>query len=141
VTTLLLDGERIVANYLRAHAAVTAITTRVVGQPPSNTDTAWVRVTMLDAQNAPGSIPEHLISYLLQADCYAGATGGQPEAKSLGFTVRAALKEMEGTTIEGAVITCVHTVGFARVPDSDLKDSRGQDRERIVGTFEVYLHA
>jgi hypothetical protein len=131
------DGEKITSRYLREHADVAALVDRVVGKTPDTTSTPWVRLTQLDATNAPGSRREHLISYLLQLDCYAGADGGQPEAKLLARTVRAALELMPDATHDGAVCTSVRIVGDVRRPDTDFEKAR----ERVILTAIVHLHA
>lgn len=129
------DAERIVSDYLRSHADVVALATRVVGKTPDTVSTSWVRVTLLDAANEAGSRPERLIDYMLQLDCFAGATGGQPEANSLARTVRAVLHEMPGLQ-GGVVVTCVRFIGMARIPDTDFEPAR----ERIVLTATVWMH-
>lgn len=132
---MIADGERIVSDYLRSHADVDALGTRIVGKTPSSLSASWVRVTQLDASNAPNSIPEHLISYLLQIDCYASASGGQREANLLGRTVRGALQEMPGVH-DGITVSAVITTNDHRTQDTDLEPARDC---RIL-TVEVYLH-
>lgn len=134
------DAERIVSDYLRSHAAVAALDTRVVSKTPGDdaggTAQSWVRVTQLDAQNSPQSRPEHLIDYLLQIDSYAGKDGGKPEASLLNRTVRAALDDMPGVH-DGVVVTSVKFTNNARLPDSDFKEPR----ERYVLTTSIHMHA
>jgi hypothetical protein len=136
--TLIPDGERLVANYLRDHPDILAITIgrRVSGKTPESINDPWVRVTMLDAANQENSRPEHLINYLLQCDCYAGQDGGQPEAKLLARTVRAVLDGMPGTH-DGVVVSSVRFTGMARVPDPGFEPAR----ERVVLTAIVWAHA
>jgi hypothetical protein len=134
--TLIPDGERLVSNYLREHTDVSAIATRVVGKPPPSFEDPWVQVTLLDAANQANSQPEHLINYLIQCDCYAGEDGGQPEAKLLAFTVRAALDAMPGTH-DDVVVSSVRFTGMARVPDPDHSPTR----ERVILTAIVWAYA
>lgn len=133
---MIADLEKIAADYLRAHTAVTALTTRVVSKTPETTAAAWVRTTTLDARDEARSNLDHLITYLLQFDCYAGVTGGKPEASALARTVRAALKDMTGSH-DGAVITRVAFTGHIRIPDTALEPAR----ERLIITAQITAHA
>lgn len=131
------DIERIVGDYLRGHDAVAAlIGRRVVGKTPETTDTAWVRLTVLNAPSLPSSPVDHLIAFLAQLDCYAGKTGGQPEAILIGRTVRAALDAMAGQ-FAGAVVTAVRFTGMQRLPDEAWTPTR----ERMILTATIYAHA
>lgn len=136
MTVLILDGEKLVSQLLRVHANVAALNTRIVGKTPTQTASSWVRLTQLDARNAPGSRAEHLIDYLFQADCYAGADGGQPEASLLGRTIRAALHEMAGFSNAEAVVTSVRFNGMVRIPDTEFEPAR----ERVILTATVHMH-
>lgn len=131
-----VDMEKIASDYLRTRPAVEALSARVVGKTPSSTVDPWVRVTRLEATNDPSSKVEHLIAYLLQLDCYAGEEGGQPEANSLGRSVRAALVEMPGI-VGGAVVTSARIAGDIRLPDGDFEPAR----ERVVLTARIHAHA
>lgn len=127
--------EKIAGDYLRGHPDVAALGARVVGKPPSQTESPWVQLRQLDASDAPTSRAEHLINYLLQADCYAGKEGGQPEAVLLARTVRAALHAMPGVR-DGVVITSARFTGMARIPDTDFESAR----ERVVLTATIHAH-
>jgi hypothetical protein len=129
-------AEKIVSDYLREHAAVSAITTRIVGKPPSSQTDPWVMVTQLAAAQEVASITDHLIAFMLQFDCYAGATGGQPEANLLARTVRAALQDIATASHDDAVVTGCRLIGHARIPDTDFEPQR----ERFALTAEVYIH-
>jgi hypothetical protein len=138
-TDQILDIERITGDYLRNNAAVVALGARVSGQLPKTFVKSWIRVTQIDAANATGNLRvEHLVSYLLQYDCYAGeeADNAQLQASQLGRAVRAALIDMQDQTLEGAVITGVEVRNDARLPDLDFTPPR----ERRVLTVEIWAH-
>lgn len=132
---MILNAEKLVADYLRAHEDFGELETRVVAKTPGEQDSSWVRLTLLDAPDATGT-HDHLIAYLLQCDCYAARAGGQPEAMLLGQTTRAALREMPDHSFEEAVVTEVRFVGMLRLPDVDLEPAR----ERVVLTANVWAH-
>lgn len=134
------DIEKIVGAYLRDHDDIAALGAQVVGQTPRDTSGSWVRLTLLAApDNSSGA--EHLIGFLVQLDCYSSEAGidgsQQKEASVLGRTVRAALKAMQGTTRDDAVITGVQFPGMLRLLDQDLESAR----ERIVLTATIWAHA
>jgi hypothetical protein len=135
-TDTILDLEKITGDYLRASSDVGA---RVSGQLPKTFVNPWIRVTQIDASNATGNLRvEHLVSYLLQYDCYAGeeADNAQAQASQLGRTTRAALIDMQDQTLEGAVISGVEVRNDARIPDLDFNPPR----ERRVLTVEIWAH-
>lgn len=125
------DLEKIASAWLRDRLGV-----RVVGKPPADTATPWVRVVQLDAADQPDSRAEHLINYLMQFDVYAGQTGGQPEANQLGRQARQALHDMPGVR-DGIVVTAVRFAGDARIPDDTFTPAR----ERRVLSATVWAHA
>lgn len=125
------DGERIVSDYLRS-----TLGARVVGQPPSNTATPWLKVVQLDARQAPYDPVDHLVEFYFQVDCYAGKDGGQPEAKALGDDVRDALVGLRGVQ-NGAVVTAARIAGHARIPDATFEPAR----ERMIVSARVWIHA
>jgi len=133
------DAEKLVSGYLRTHPAVAALDTRIVATTPrvDKRDATWVKLTQLDATNEARSRPEHLISFLLQFDCYATEDGGQPEAVLLARTVRAALVAMPDVTHDGAAVTQVRVLSHARIPDTAFEPAR----ERVLLTADVRLHA
>lgn len=144
--TLIPDFEKAVSGVLRTHSAITALGARVVASPPDdgNRDTPWVRVTRLDASPSSTDVADHLISALMQFDCYAGAGdssegGGQPEANLLGRTVRAVLGDIASHSVDDVVFTGARITGDARIPDS----SPGFEpaRERVIITALVWGHA
>lgn len=136
----LLNAEAIVGSYLRDHADVKALGARVVGEPPGDgeRDTLWVQIVQQDASNRTRiNRVEHLVAYWLQLDCYAGASGGQAEARSLMATVRAALVTLPSATLEDAVVTDVEILSNPRIPDRDMEPAR----QRYIIDAEVYAHA
>lgn len=132
---MIADSEILIGGWLRNHADVRAITTRVVSVTPSSTSTPWVRVIQLDARNEQSSVAEHLIDYMVQLDCFAG-TGGLAEASLLARTVRAAVIEMGGLTISGTVVTGTRVLSMARIPDTDFEPAK----ERYALTVGAWAH-
>lgn len=135
--TLIPDAEKIVGGYLRAHADITALAAKITGRTPEDTGRSWVRITQLDAREAGNSPVEHLISYLLQLDCYADRDNDQGDAVVLARTARAALNDLANTQQGGAVVTRVEFVGHNRLPDPDFEPAR----ERVILTAEIHMHA
>lgn len=130
------DAEKVISEFLRDHVAVAALVgRRIVGKTPDKTSTPWVRLVELDAVNSPASPAEHLISYLLQADCYASKDGGQPEAKLIGYTVRAALHDDLPGMHDDVVVTSVR-VSSRRMVDDDIEPAR----ERVILTITAHMH-
>lgn len=129
-----VDIERLVSDYLRTHADIVALSTRIVGKTPESKTTSWVRVTELDSPDMDIS-PVHVES-MVQLDCYAGATGGQPEVNTLARTVRAVLTTLPGTHPLG-VVTGVRVQGGPRGLDTDLEPAR--DRKTL--TAFIWNHA
>lgn len=127
------DIERIVSDHLRSYPGIGA---RIVGKTSDETDTAWVRVTELHAQSAHRS--DHLIDFLVQCDCFAGKTGGQPEVNTIARTVRKALLEMHSTSQGGAQIAGVIVDTGPRDLSSDV-DTPGRDTKSLTAT--IYAHA
>lgn len=134
------DGEKIIGKYLRDDTGLDALHTRVVGNTPSSIDASWIRVSLLDATDAGGR-SEHLISYLVQIDCFASKAGvggsQQAEASLIARTARAALHVMPDATHDGAIVTSVVIVGMARIPDTAFEPAR----ERVSLTATIFMHA
>lgn len=131
-TALIVDIEKLASAYLREHVA-----SRVVGKTPSNTDTGWVRVTLLTAPTPADSKIDHHVANMVQFDCYAGKDGGQPEANLIARTVRAALMEMGEEDFDDAVVGAVRILSHIRRPDTDGFDPA---RERVEITADIYVH-
>lgn len=130
------DGEAVIGDYLRNHAAVKALGARVLGQTPGDTTAPWVRVTQLDNPAVGDSRSEHLIEWFGQLDCYAGKDGGQAGASLLMRTVREALGVAYLADIEGAVVTGVRFVSCPRIPDTDFEPAR----ERYALSVIAWMH-
>lgn len=133
----LLNVEPMIGGYLKEVAAVAALEARVVSKTPGTTEKPWVRVTLIDPQNQTGNrLVEHLVSYYLQLDCYAGSSGGREEAFALAAAVRGALVELPKVQpFDEAVATDIDPLSMPRIPDSDLGG-----RERYVLDIELYIH-
>jgi hypothetical protein len=136
VTTVLEipNAEKTAGKWLRAGQDV-----RVVHEPPrgDNRTLPWIYLFQINATDSSRSGVEHFITALLQFDCYAGASGGVPEAIELGNSVRAVLKRLQGQTFEGAVVTDVSFAGHRRVPDPDVDEPA---RQRVILTAELRMH-
>lgn len=136
---MIVDIEKLTSKYLRADPDIIAIGTRIRAVTPAaqsgGTAEPWTRLTMLDAQSATRSRADHLIDYMVQADVYAGSTGGQPEALTHARTVREVLHRMPGLHPDG-VVTSVRFTGMIRLPDGDFEPAR----ERVVITAEIIAH-
>lgn len=137
--TLIPYAQKIVSDYLRSQADVTAITNRIVSKKPDDTETPWVQVRQVDAQNAGRVVVEHLIDFLFQFDCYADEDGGRPQAILLGRTVRAALVAMPGTQ-GGVTVNGVDITLDTDLADDTLKDSRGGSRDRKILRATIWMH-
>lgn len=136
---LIPDAEALVHTWLSSHPAIEALDTQIVPETPGKAGrvTSWVRVHQLDAAGERLSTPEHLVNFMLQFDSYAGAGNLQEEASALNRTVRAALKELEGQTVDDAVVSAVRFTSNPRLPDTDLEPAR----ERYSLTAEIFAHA
>lgn len=128
------DVEKLTADYLRTAPGIEALGARVVGKTPEKLSTPWIKLVQIDATNAAVSPPERLIEFALQLDCYAGSSGGQPEATLLARTARAALVSMPDASHDGAVVTSVRFSGMIRLPDADFEKAR----ERVVLDVSVW---
>jgi hypothetical protein len=135
---LIPDAPAILGVRLREHPAVIELGARVAGQIPKSFTKPWVKVTQLDALNVTGGQPEHLISFLIQFDCYAGseANNAQAQASLLGRTIRAVLHDLTEQDIDGVVITSVGFTSDARIPDEAFEPAR----ERVVLDADVRMH-
>lgn len=126
------NAERVVADHLRE-----VTDRRVVARAPDaetgGTDEPWIRLCLLGARDT--SDAEHLIEFMVQIDCYAGSDGGMPEATAAAREVRAAMKEMRETDLDGVVVSEVRFTGHARIADPDLNH-----RDRVVLTANVWMH-
>lgn len=109
----------------------------VVPATPRQTDTGWVRLTLLDARQT--DTPDHLVDFYVQLDCYEGDNDppSSVEAFTLAKQVRAELVEMQLVTHAGAVVSGVEINGMSRLPDEDFEPAR----ERYILTADVWAHA
>ena len=126
-------AQKIVSDYLREHDDVGG---RVVSTPPDGDKrgTSWVMVTQLAAPQDPTSRHDHLVEFYFQIDCYAGATGGLPEALTLGGDVRAAIVAMPDRRHDDAVVTATQITVRPLDPDTDDGARRAN---RVVLTASV----
>lgn len=138
--TTIPDAELIVGTYLRAHADVVALNTRIVGETPSSVSGSWVQVLELDAPSDPRSTADHLVASYFQISVYASKAGTdgsqQKELAQMRGAIRAALIAMPSASHTGAVVTRVRINGDSRIPDPTLEPAR----QRRIITATVYHH-
>lgn len=142
VLDTIVDLERVTGDFLRDHADIAAFDARVSGQLPRSFTRPWIKVAQLDAKDAAstfGPKPEHLVSYLLQLDCYAGSdpNNAQAEASALARAARAALHTLPNQTLSGVTVANVIVVSHVHLPDMVFDPPR----ERYVLTVELHAHA
>lgn len=132
----ILDMVAIVVDYLGSQEAVSDLAGDRIGhKTPETLDKPWVRITQLDARNETGTREvEHLVSYYLQMDFYAGKANRYAEAVDLSIAARAELVDLPGATLDGAVVT---DIGFLSMPAGTDPDI---GRERVVLDAEFYAH-
>lgn len=123
------DIEAVLVSYLSPLIGVTVST-----ETPNDTSAQWVKVTQLDAQDATGNT-EHLIDYMVQLDCYAGADEGSVEASGLAREVRSMLATMF-QRVSDPVISRVQFLSMPRIPDTDFEPAR----QRYALTVSVRAH-
>lgn len=141
VLPTLPDMEGLVGGWLAEHPDIIALDARVASKAPDSMTRAWIRVTLLAAEDVGLSEIEHLIDYTLQLDCYAGSNAmsahvGRTRASLLARTARAVLKDKEGVEGDGVVVTRVRS-GVARLPDTAFEPAM----ERYVITMDLLAHA
>lgn len=136
MSTTILDMVAIVGAYLRSQESVSALVgDRVSHRTPELLDKPWVRLTQLDARNETGTREvEHLVSYYLQVDAYAGEANRYAEAVDVAIAVRAALVLLQRAQLEGAVVTDVGFLSMPSDPDPDM------GRERMITDCEIFAH-
>ena len=129
--------EKVVGDYLRAHPDITALGARVATKLPATLTNPWVRITLLDAPSDVQDSSDHLVSHLLQLDCYAGSTrdGSQQEAHGLYAAVRDALSEMAGVH-GGAVLASARFTNVVFLPDAAMEPAR----DRYIITADIPAH-
>lgn len=120
--------EKLVADYLREADVRVRVTT------PDDTNTGWVRLTLLNAPQE--DLADHFSGYYCQFDCYAGVDNGQPEVFELGGSVRTALRMIAAADHELGVVTGSRIEGYSRVPDAEMKPAR----ERVIITATIWAH-
>lgn len=134
------DFEQICVQALLASPEVTAIVGQQVGtRTPRTLNDPWVTVRLIDDLPAPRSSALHLVSALVQIDCYAGAerNSAQAEASLLARTCRSVLHDLAyGLQTAGPVVSKVKAGGIRALPDTDLEPPR----ERYLVEVEVTAH-
>jgi hypothetical protein len=135
---MLPDGEALITEYLSGHPDIVALGARVAGSNPKTQSAPRLKVTQLDAVDAPNTPFEYLTDHLFQIDCYASNAkdGQQAEANLLARTTREVLKDLEATMVDDIKVTQVRFVGMARIPDTDFEPAR----ERVILSTEIRMH-
>lgn len=135
-TTPILPAVSIIVGYLLTQESVTDLVgDRIAHKTPETLDDPWVRITQLDARNETGTREvEHLVSYYLQIDAYAGKANRYTEVEDLAIAVRAALVVITRAHLDGAVAT---DVGFLSMPSDPDPD---EGRERMITDVEIFMH-
>lgn len=135
---MLPDIEIVVAAHLRATTAVMLLTQRIGTRTPPDVAGQFVKVTLIDDEQAPNSPALHLVSALVQIDCYGSSNrdSAHAEASLLARTVREAIVAMPQATHTGCVVTAART-SSRRLTDTDLDPAR----ERYIVTCDLTLHS
>jgi hypothetical protein len=122
VLGLLPDAERLVANFLREDARVSAlIADRVYTVFPAKAGTDALLIVQRVGGEPPFSIPLVLDSALLQLDAYGGP---KQAAQELIATTRAALTELRGVARPEGVVSEVSFGPLRWLPDETFNPNR-----------------
>lgn len=134
------DFEQICVEALLASLDVTGIVGQRVGtRTPRTLNDPWVTVRLIDDLPAARSSALHLVTALVQIDCYAGAarSGAQAEASQLARATRAVLHQLAyGPQTTGPVVSKVKAGSIRPLPDEALEPPR----ERYIVEVEVTAH-
>lgn len=128
----LVNIESLVSGYLRDQD----FRARVSPPDESHRGESWVEYSLINAPSDDIIPVEWLTGFMLDFRCYAGATGGQPEAHDLVYAVREALALLPKTSFDDAVVTQVKFLAMPYVPDTEMEPAR----ERYVLTARIYAH-
>ena len=124
----LVDAERLVGDWLRSHADITAIVANRVA-----TEVLARPCLKLGRIGGVPVVRQHLDAARLQLDAYASNRGG---ARDLAVRAQAALHAMPAASHALGVVTGVDDdLGLTWSPDPDLNDG-----PRFVFGVTVYLH-
>jgi uncharacterized protein (DUF2126 family) len=131
------NGQLIISNYLREHADVSALVSRVVANPPDENlrGAPWIMFTLLSAPQDEESRHDWLVEFYFQLDIYAGASGGFPAIWAMARAVRRAIVQMPANGVEDAVCSRAKVNGFNPQKDTDMEPAR----DRFIMTASVWL--
>jgi hypothetical protein len=117
---LLVDAERLVGDYLRAHTDVTALVgDRVYTQNPPNADKPYVRFQRIGGRT---EVWRHFERSRITFEAWADS---EVDAWEVAATVQAAMKEAEETTHDLGVVTFVgEALGLRNQPDPETNSPR-----------------
>ena len=128
----IVDIEALVATYLRD----AGFRARATQPDKEHRVDSWVEVMLVSAPSDDQIPVDYFIGFLVQFSCYAGATGGQPEANRLVHDVRAALDLLPKVSFDDAVVTSVKFLTMPRIPDTAMEPAR----ERYVLDARIHAH-
>lgn len=135
------DAEALVVAYLRTDDEIEAIVgDRIATRHPDSRAEPWIKVSLIADPVVTPDSSDHFIEAHLQLDCYGGASKAtsEDEAVLLRRLVRAALTQMNLSSHDGAVVTCVEFggTGSQNLPDTSFEPARPR---YILDAF-VYCH-
>jgi hypothetical protein len=138
---VLPDVKRVVADYLRSHADVSALVGTRVGTrvPSANAGSSWVntdgtpKFPLLVVQRIGGlpAVERWLDAARIQLDCWANT---EADAWKLASTVQAALWDLPGNRPLGVVTGVAPDLGMTDSPDPDT------GRPRVLFGVVVFAH-
>lgn len=134
---MIADAKALIGDYLRNHSGLVGLQAWVSVKRPSRLDSAWVKLSEL-ASGDRSADTDHLVSHLLQFDCYsAKGEGGAVEANLVGRTVRAALREITPDDVPGWTPSVIMVNGPRDLgPDTNFEPAR----DRTMVEAEILLH-
>lgn len=130
------DAEAVVVAWLADHAAVAAIVgDRIATELDADPTFPCLRVTRTGGLPA---VPRRLDSASIYVEAFGAPDEGSAGSSLLARTTRAALRDVEGQTVDGAVVTAVDDeTGLLNLPD----DTRDPTIPRHAFTVSVCLHS
>lgn len=117
---LLVDAERLVGDYLRAHADIVGLVDdRVYTQVPPNAQKPFIRLQRIGGRTEAW---RHLERARIQIEAWADS---EVPAWELAATVQAVIKDAEVTTHDLGVVTFVgEALGLRNLPDPETLTPR-----------------